>query len=109
MMSTLLDDEPKRSEISYAIEATRRKGADTDWTLYQLINRKPRLSVYELAKMLNWSTGKAYGSVKRLEKNGLVRTESVSRSGRMVLQVSPIRWQEFFTPKELEEFRNMEF
>lgn len=64
--------EAKAHEVSYAVDATRRKGAETDWTMYELINRKPGLNAYELAKLLEWSTGKAYGSIKRLEKNELV-------------------------------------
>jgi len=60
--------EVKTQEVGYAVEVTRRKGAETDWIMYELINRKPWLNAYELAKRLGWSTGKAYGSIKRLEK-----------------------------------------
>jgi len=52
------------------------------------------LSVYELDKESQWSTEKVEKTLSR---------------GRAILRVSPIRWQEFFTPEELEEFRNMEF
>ena len=101
--------EAQTREVSYAVEATRKKGADTDWTMYDLINRRPGLNTYELAKRLNWSTGKAYGSVKRLEKNGLVYLERVKRCGKLVLEVRPVKWQDFFTAEELEEFKNMDF
>lgn len=103
---------PKEAEarkVRPAVEAARRKGADTDWTMYELIDRKPGLNVYELAKLLDWSTGKAYGSVKRLEKNGLVCLDRIEKDGKLVLKVKPVKWQEFFTPEELEEFKNMEF
>jgi len=96
-------------EVSHAVEATRKKGADTDWTMYELINRKPGLNAYELAKLLNWSTGKAYGSIKRLEKNGLIYLGRAEKDGKLVLEVKPVKWQEFFTAEELEEFKNMEF
>lgn len=94
---------------SYAVEATRRKGADTDWTMYELINRKSGLNAYKLAKLLDWSTGKAYGSIKRLERNGLVYLERAEKDGKLVLEIKPVEWQDFFTAKELEEFKNMEF
>ena len=108
-MTTQLVTPDDRIKTTNAIDAVRRKGVDTDWALYQLISKKPELSVYELAKESQWSTGKVYGSVKRLEKQGLVCLEKTLSRGRAILRVSPIRWQEFFTPEELEEFRNMEF
>lgn len=101
--------EVKKQEVSYAVEATRRKGADTDWTMYELINRKPGLNAYELAKLLDWSTGKAYGSIKRLEKNGLVYLDRTEKDGKLVLEIRPVKWQDFFTAEELEEFKNLEF
>jgi predicted transcriptional regulator len=101
--------EAKAHEVSYAVDATRRKGAETDWTMYELINRKPGLNAYELAKLLEWSTGKAYGSIKRLEKNELVHLERAEKDGKLVLVVRPVEWQDFFTAEELEEFKKMEF
>ena len=101
--------ETQTRDVSYAAEATRKKGAGTDWTMYDLINRRPGLNAYELAKQLNWSTGKAYGSVKRLEKNGLVYLDRAERGGKLVLEIRPVKWQDFFTAEELEEFKNMDF
>ena len=43
--------------------------------LYETINAHEGLSIYELAKFVGWSTGKAYHIVKVLEQDGLVRTE----------------------------------
>jgi len=63
-----------------------------------MINRKPGASVYELAKELGWSSGKVYGSVQRLEKDSLIRTEKAERDGRSGLKVKPV-----------EEFKNMDF
>jgi DNA-binding MarR family transcriptional regulator len=91
------------------VEAVRRKGADTDWTLYQVIDKHPGESIYALSKVIGWSTGKVYASVKRLAEDGLVRTERSVKNGRGVLIVKPLEWQEFFTQEELEELRNMEF
>lgn len=108
MLSTAVPKD-KVQEISGAVEATRRKGADADWTMYGLINRKPGLNAYELAKLLDWSTGKAYGSIKRLEKNGLLYLERIEKDGKLVLSIKPIEWQNFFTAEELEKFKNMEF
>ena len=86
-----------------ARDARVREGLDTDYELYRVINRKPGASVYELAKELGWSSGKVYGSVRRLEKDSWIRTEKAERDGRSVLKVKPVEWFEFLTPEEIEE------
>lgn len=104
------------SELSARIETkpvaaiyTRIEGLDTDYDLYKVINKRPGNSIYELAKEIGWSSGKVYGSVKRLEKEGLVHTEKDIIGGRSILKVCAADWSEFFTPKELEEFDNLVF
>jgi predicted transcriptional regulator len=111
MPATLLDSSPdlKGSPAFSALEAVKRKGADTDWTLYQLIDKHPGESIYALSKAINWSTGKVYASVNRLAEDGMVRIEKSIKDGRSVLIVKPLEWQEFFTPEELQELKNMDF
>lgn len=92
-----------------ARDARVREGLDTDYELYRGINKKPGASIYELAKELGWSSGKVYGSVRRLEKDKWIQTEKAERDGRSVLKIKPVEWFEFLTPEEIEEFKNMEF
>ncbi len=92
-----------------ARDARVREGLDTDYELYRVINRMPGSSIYELAKELGWSSGKVYGSVRRLERDHWIRTEKAERCGRSVLKVKPVEWFEFLTPEEIEEFKNMDF
>jgi len=92
-----------------AIDARITEGLDTDYDLYKVINKRPGYSIYELAKLMGWSSGKVYGSVQRLEKEGLVHTEKDIRGGRSILKVQAADWSEFFTKEELEEFDNLEF
>jgi DNA-binding PadR family transcriptional regulator len=91
-----------------AIKARITEGLDTDYKLYKIINKKPGYSVYELAKETGWSSGKVYGSVRRLEKEGLIHTTRDMRGGRAILRVQAADWSEFFTKEELEEFDNLE-
>jgi DNA-binding Lrp family transcriptional regulator len=100
---------PGSNGMRAARDARVREGLDTDYELYRVINRKPGASIYELAKVLGWSSGKVYGSVRRLEKDSLIRTKKAERDGRSVLKVIPVEWFEFLTPEEIEEFKNMEF
>jgi len=92
-----------------ARDARVQEGLDTDYELYKVINRKPGASIYELAKELGWSSGKVYGSVRRLEKDNWIKTEKAERDGRSILKVKSVEWFEFLTPDEIEDFKNMEF
>jgi DNA-binding PadR family transcriptional regulator len=58
---------------------------------------------------MGWSSGKVYGSVQRLEKEGLVHTEKDLRGGRSILKVQTANWSEFFAKEELEEFETLSF
>jgi predicted transcriptional regulator len=92
-----------------AIDARITGGLDTDYELYKVISKRPGYSIYELAKETGWSSGKVYGSVQRLQREGLVHTEKDIRGGRSILKVKAANWSEFFTTKELEEFDKLEF
>lgn len=92
-----------------AIEARITEGLDTDYELYKLINKRPGCSIYDLAKETGWTSGKVHGSVRRLEKEGLVHTEKDTRNGRTILKIRAADWSEFFTPEELKEFERLEF
>ena len=35
--------------------------------------------------------------------------ERAERGGKLVLEIRPVKWQDFFTAEELEEFKNMDF
>jgi len=58
---------------------------------------------------MGWSSGRVYGSVQRLIKEGLIHTERSIRGGRAILKVKAADWSEFFTKEELDEFDNLEF
>lgn len=84
------------------------RAEDEEWDLYEKISEVPSSNVYELAKLMGWSTGKTRGAVKRLGEEGLIKIEKTIRSGRAVDLVRPTPWQEMMTPEELEEFKRME-
>ena len=97
------------NRLKAARDARILEGLDTDYELYKVIDRKPGASIYDLAKETGWSSGKVYGSVRRLERDHWIRTEKTEKDGRSILNVRPIEWYEFLTPQELEEFKNREF
>jgi DNA-binding MarR family transcriptional regulator len=91
-----------------ATQKRRDLSGETYWKLYEKVDDNPGLSVYELAKLMNWTPGRVHGSVMRLVEKELMKTERATRGGRSVLLVVPKEWWEFFTPEELEEFKQME-
>jgi len=95
--------------ITQAIQAVEDKGIDTDLELYDVIENSPGESVYSLAKLMAWSNGKTYASVRRLEKSKLVHIEKMEKDGRSVLVVRPYDWHEFFAPEELQDMSRPEF
>lgn len=76
-----------------------------DYEVYELINKKPELNIQALAKELKCSTTEVYRSISRLEDDGLIRMEKVEN----VLRVVSVKWYEFLTSEEIEEFKNMDF
>lgn len=97
------------SKTMRAIRKRRELAEDVDWELYRWIEGHPGLSIYELAKSIGWSHGKVYSSVKRLERDGLVKIQKEIRNGRSVSIVTYKKWQEFFTDEELTEMSRPEF
>jgi predicted transcriptional regulator len=61
--------------------------------LYEVVNAHAGMSIYELAKLVGWSTGKSYHLVKALEEDGLVRTEKIEEGGILKKKVYPVDWE----------------
>ena len=104
-----LDSIEKRLQ---ALEGKAKEGTsaqereDTDYKLYGVICKKPGLGVYELAKELGWSSDKVYGSLRRLARD---RWVMAVRDGRSALKIVPVKWSDFLTPEEIEEFKKGDF
>ncbi len=74
--------------------AMKLRGIYAEDYLYEFVNKYRGLSVYEIAKRLNWSPGKVHAIVKKLEEKGLVRTEMVVEKGRVKKKVYPVDWKD---------------
>jgi hypothetical protein len=71
-------------------EPTRnRRGKESDNLLLQAIIMYPGLSEYELAKRLEWRSGKTDGSIRRLLNQGLITINHTERGGRIVNLIYP--------------------
>ena len=66
-------------------ELTRNKrGLQSDKLLIETINNHPGLSQYELAKRLDWPSGKVDGAIRRLVNQNQILIKSTQRNGRLV-------------------------
>jgi DNA-binding MarR family transcriptional regulator len=75
------------------------RGELAEYHLYGIIKAHTGLSIYELAKFVDWSKGKVYNIVKALEQEGLVRTEKIEEGGRIKRKVYPLDWERFLPKK----------
>ncbi len=96
------------NRFSESINARTQEGPDTDYDLYRVIDKNPGSVIYDLSKLTGWSSGEVHGSVKRLEKEGLVHTRKLIRDGKAVFIVSAADWSELLAEEELEEFDKLE-
>jgi len=94
------EDDEKRLQ---ALEDNAKEGTsaqereDADYKLYCAVCRNPDSGVYDLAKEMGWSSDKAYGSLRRLVKDGWVMAV---REGRSMLKIVPVKWH-----GSIEEFK----
>ena len=95
----------QRTALEKARATRLKRSEEADDELYELINEMPGSNAYKLAKAIGWSIGKVHGSIRRLEKDGLVKVDQGVSEGRVKLVVTPVPWQEFFTHEELEEMK----
>ncbi|MHA1300948.1 MAG: winged helix-turn-helix transcriptional regulator [Candidatus Helarchaeota archaeon] len=80
----------------YEANMARKKIAEeNEWYLYNYISKKPGLSLYQLSKNLNWSTGKIQYYINSLLEQGLIINSTEIINGRT---------RKIFRPKSLKEF-----
>jgi len=75
------------SKTEKATKARKLIGDATDAGIKEIIDKFPGLSLYEIQKIAGSSLGLVDGSIRRLEKNGIVRVRHVLRGGRSTKQV----------------------
>jgi hypothetical protein len=67
----------------------RQKGEMTDAAILGEINKKPGITVSEIAKNLKWSNGKIDGSVNRLVSEGRAKVKHCLKRSMLVKMVYP--------------------
>ena len=83
--------------LEFANQVRSKKAMENKWLLYELINKKPGLTVYKLSKKIDWSVGKTDYYIRKLVKDGLVNNSTEIIKGRV---------HNFYTPKKMEQMIN---
>jgi hypothetical protein len=83
-------NENGKNIIAGAPLAMKDKGSKTDEMVLAEINKKPKITIHELAEKLGWSNGKVDGSVKRLTKGNKVKVQHLLKNGVLIKEVFPL-------------------
>ena len=84
----------------------RKKALETRWNLFEIISKQPGISLYELAKQLNWSTGKVTHHINKLIKDGVITNKNIIENNRPKRTLTAKNWKEFMDPEILEALKN---
>ena len=96
----------RNKKLAGAPIAMHKKGIRTDKIVLEFVRKNPRLTVRQIAKQLNWSIGRADGSINRLVKAGKIKVEHSLRRGVLIKKVFGIKYRP--KPNDLVEIpRNM--
>ena len=91
--------------IDMANLVRRKKALETRWSLYEIINKNPEISVYELSKKTNWSIGKVNHHVNKLIKDGVISNSIKTENNRTKRSLRAKDWKEFISPEDLEALK----
>lgn len=85
----------------------RRKWAfENKWALYEKISKNPEISIYELAKKMEWTPGKVEHYVKKLTKDGMINNSTEVVNGRNRRSLRAKKMEHFINWDKLKELKN---
>ena len=70
------------------------KGEIAEDDLYEFINANRGLRIYKIAERLGWKAEEVYNMVKRLEEDGLIRTDESEEEEKRKRKVYPVGWMD---------------
>jgi predicted transcriptional regulator len=70
--------------------------------LYEFINVNRGLSIYELSEWFGWNFEEVHNLVKRLEEDGLIRTDESEEEEKRKRKVYPAGWKDLL-PEDVKK------
>ena len=89
------------SLLKIANQVRRKKAQENKWFLYEFIHKNPSLTVYDISRKVNWSTGKVNHYVQKLVREGFINNCEKVENGRNQKRYTSktvrelINWDEF--------------
>ena len=71
--------------------------------LYEAINKSPGLTIYDLSKKINWTSGKVNHYIQKLLKNRVITNSSKVENGRVKKSYSSVSYKELINWDEMTE------
>jgi len=69
--------------LELANSVRKKRAFENKWHVYEIINKKPGLTIYDLSKLTEWSVGKIEYYVKKLVKDGVLENSTEILNGRV--------------------------
>ena len=91
--------------LELANKVRMNKALENRWVLYDLIDKNPGISIYELSKKLEWTVGKVNHHVNKLIKEGAVANSTVVENNRAKRKLKAKDWKELIDPQILKALK----
>ncbi len=69
--------------------------------LYEIINKNPNSTIYDLTKITNWSSGKIKHYIDKLLKDEVIHNSTEIKNGRVKKEYSPVKFTEFIDREKI--------
>ena len=92
-------------DLEMANIVRRKNAVEARWDVYNIIDKNPGISIYELSKKLNWSVGKVNHHVSKLIKEGAITNSIVVEENRTKRKLKAKDWKELIDPKILADLK----
>ena len=69
--------------------------------LYEVLNKTPEMTIYDLAKKTSWSSGKVKHYIQKLRKDRVIHNSTEVINGRVRKEYSPVSYKEFINKEEM--------
>lgn len=83
----------------------RKTAFENKWALLEVISKHPNLSIYELAKKMNWTPGKVEHYVKKLNKDKMIENSTEVVNGRNRRSIRARKMEDFIDWDKIKELK----
>ena len=94
-------------KTAQALQARQKAKVDSTIKLVNFLQKNPGLSIYDISKKLEWTSGKVSYYILKLAAEGFLKTEIIVEGGRAKRIIRLKTAKEMLSKKELEELKKI--